>query len=122
MKLIDLDAFREDYQLKEHCEGCERYGKKDCDYPSYSARDFCGWLDDAPIVETIPIGPLAVWLAGYHVSPPEYALKETGAINPIDQLGTIFTPNQIATAWAYHLKKLMESGLMEDDNGKEKHI
>ena len=65
-----------------------------------------------PTVDAIPIEPLAVWLAGYHVSPPEYALKETGALDPIDPASTVFTPNQIATAWAYHLRKLMESGLM----------
>ena len=64
-------------------------------------------------VDAIPINQLAVWLAGYHVSPPEYALKETGALDPIDQATTVFTPNQIATAWAYHLRKLCESGLME---------
>ena len=66
-----------------------------------------------PTVDAIPIEPLAVWLAGYHVSPPEYALKETGALDPIDPASTVFTPNQIATAWAYHLRKLMESGLMD---------
>jgi len=54
-RYIDIDAFRADYQLGEYCEGCERYGKKDCDYPSYSARDFCGWLDDAPIVDAAPV-------------------------------------------------------------------
>ena len=111
-RLIDLDAFRADYELREHCEECGRHGKKDCDYASYSARDFCGWLDDAPVVDAIPIDPLAVWLAGYHVSPPEYALKETGVLDLIDQASTVFSPNQIATAWAYHLRKLMESGLM----------
>lgn len=66
-----------------------------------------------PSVDAIPIEPLAVWLAGYRVSPPEYALKETGALDPIDQATTVFTQNQIATAWAHHLRKLCESGLME---------
>lgn len=69
-------------------------------------------IDECETVDAIPIDPLAVWLAGYHVSPPEYALKETGALNPIDPASTMFTPNQIATAWAYHLRKLCESGLM----------
>ena len=66
-----------------------------------------------PTVDAIPIEPLAVWLAGYHVSPPEYALKETGAYDEIDPQSVVYTPNQIATAWAYHLRKLMESGLMD---------
>jgi len=53
--LIDRAAFRKDYALGERCESCERYGKKDCEYPTYSARDFCGWLDDAPIVDAVPV-------------------------------------------------------------------
>lgn len=113
MKLIDLDAFRKEYELRESCNGCGRYGKKDCDYPSYSARDFCGWLDDAPAVDAIPIEPLAVWLAGYHVSPPEYALIQTGAYDEIDPASVVYTASQSAKAWVYHLRKLMESGLME---------
>lgn len=70
------------------------------------------YLEEAKTIDAIPISPLAVWLAGYHASPPEYALKETGALDPIDQASTVFTPNQIATAWDYHLRKLMESGFM----------
>lgn len=50
MRLIDVDVFREEYGLAKRCEDCPRYGKKDCDYPYYSAKDFCGWLDDAPTV------------------------------------------------------------------------
>ena len=53
MRLIDLDAFRVDYELRENCDECSRYGTKDCDYASYSARDFCGWLDDAPIATAL---------------------------------------------------------------------
>lgn len=64
-------------------------------------------------VDAIPIKPLSVWLAGYHVSPPEYALIQTGAYDEIDPASVVYTASQIATAWAYHLRKLMESGLME---------
>ena len=78
----------------------------------YTTGHFITAIDECETVDAIPIEPLAVWLAGYHVSPPEYALKETGALDPIDQASTVFTPHQIATAWAYHLRKLMESGLM----------
>ena len=74
--------------------------------------DALTYLHEVETVDAISIDLLAVWLAGYHVSPPEYALKETGALNPIDPASTVFTPNQIATAWAYHLRKLCESGLM----------
>ena len=62
MRLIDLDAFREEYDLREHCEDCGRRNKKECDYPSYSARDFCGWLDDVPTIDAVPIKPLCAWL------------------------------------------------------------
>lgn len=55
MRLIDLDAFREEYDLRERCEDCGRRDKKACDYPTYSARDFCGWLDDAPTVDAVPV-------------------------------------------------------------------
>ena len=64
MRLIDLDAFREEYDLREHCEDCGRRNKKECDYPSYSARDFCGWLDDVPTIDAVPLKPLCEWLAG----------------------------------------------------------
>lgn len=63
MRLIDLDAFREEYDLREHCEDCGRCNKKACDYPSYSARDFCGWLDDVPTIEAVPLDRLCDWLA-----------------------------------------------------------
>lgn len=73
MRLIDLDAFRSDYELREHCEECGRYGKKDCDYASYSARDFCGWLDDAPTVPAVPLDKLCEWLAEHYGSPCQLA-------------------------------------------------
>lgn len=70
-------------------------------------------IEGLPSVEAVPLEPLCVWLAGYHVSPPEYALKETGAMDEIDPDSVVYTPNQIATAWVYHLRQLMESGLMD---------
>lgn len=63
MRLIDLDAFREEFDLREHCEDCGRRNKKECDYPLYSARDFCGWLDDVPTIEAVPLDKLCDWLA-----------------------------------------------------------
>ena len=65
-----------------------------------------------PTVDAIPIEPLAVWLAGYRTSPPEYALIQAGAYNEIDPASVAYTASQSAKAWAYHLRKLMESGLM----------
>ena len=65
-----------------------------------------------PAVDAIPIEPLAVWLAGYRVSPPEYALIQTGEYDEIDPATVVYTASQSAKAWAYHLRKLMESGLI----------
>ena len=70
-------------------------------------------INHAPTVDAIPIEPLAVWLAGYRVSPPEYALIQAGAYDEIDPASVAYTASQSAKAWAYHLRKLMESGLME---------
>lgn len=64
-------------------------------------------------VDAIPIEPLAAWLAGYRASPPEYALIQTGAYDEIDPASVVYTASQRAKAWAYHLRKLMESGLMD---------
>jgi len=89
MRLIDLDAFREEYDLREHCEDCGRRNKKSCDYPSYSARDFCGWLDDAPTVDAVPLDKLCDWLAENASLPVgEYMIS--------------------AMAWRRKLKKWME--------------
>ena len=117
MRLIDLDAFREEYDLREHCEDCGRRNKKACDYPSYSARDFCGWLDDAPTVEAVPIKPLSAWLAAY-AAPPDYAL-ETVIRDGNDPASILYTVNGRAKAWELHLKTLIESGLIEEEHGND---
>lgn len=77
-----------------------------------SVSDAKGVLEGMKAVDAIPIEPLAVWLAGYRVSPPEYALIQTGAYDEIDPASVVYTASQSAKAWAYHLRKLMESGLM----------
>ena len=52
--LIDRDAFKSDYGMKDDCADCEKElrGKvKACEYDRiYSKMDFCGWLDDAEAV------------------------------------------------------------------------
>ena len=52
--LIDVDAFKADYGMKDDCADCEKEcsGKvKACEYDRiYSKMDFCGWLDDADVV------------------------------------------------------------------------
>ena len=53
-RLIDVDAFKADYGMKDDCADCEKemHGKvKACEYDRiYSKMDFCGWLDDADVV------------------------------------------------------------------------
>ena len=55
MRLIDVDMFRADYKLAEKCNDCKRDSKWECDRQMYSARDICGWLDDAEIVDAEPV-------------------------------------------------------------------
>ena len=55
MRLIDIDAFRKDWGLAERCEDCER-GARECQYDQiYTRMDFCGWLDDAEIIDAVPV-------------------------------------------------------------------
>ena len=53
-QLIDVDAFKAGYGMKDNCADCEKemHGKaKACDYYHiYSKMDFCNWLDDADVV------------------------------------------------------------------------
>lgn len=53
-RLVDADAFKADYGMKDDCEDCEKEmrGKaKACMYDYiYSKMDFCGWIDDAPTI------------------------------------------------------------------------
>lgn len=107
MRLIDLDDFREEYDLREHCEDCGRRNKKACDYPSYSARDFCGWLDDAPTVDAVPIKAISAWLAGY-AAPPKYALDK------FPESGQCLA-NTRAAAWEHHIRTMMECGLLQEE-------
>lgn len=52
MRLIDIDAFRKENRMAEHCEDCER-NSRECQYNDFSMMDFCGWLDDAPTVDAV---------------------------------------------------------------------
>lgn len=55
MRLIDIDAFRKDLGLAERCEDCER-DARGCQYDQiYTRMDFCGWLDDAEIIDAVPV-------------------------------------------------------------------
>ena len=48
--LIDIDALKKGYRMGNDCNDCETDWKS-CQYDRvYSKMDFCGWLDDAPVV------------------------------------------------------------------------
>ena len=53
-RLVDADAFKADYGMKDDCADCEKemQGKvRACEYDRiYSKMDFCGWLDDADTI------------------------------------------------------------------------
>lgn len=49
-ELIDRDAFIKDWGLGKECNSCDQNWKK-CMYDRiYSKEDFCGWIDDPPVV------------------------------------------------------------------------
>ena len=55
MRLIDVDELRADYGMAEDCKDCKT-GYRSCQYDNtYTKMNFCGWLDDAPTVDAIPI-------------------------------------------------------------------
>lgn len=54
-RLIDVDALKADYGMAEDCKNCKT-GYCSCEYDRiYSKMDFCGWLDDAPTVDAVPV-------------------------------------------------------------------
>lgn len=54
-RLIDADALKADYGMAEDCKDCKT-GYLSCEYDRiYSKMDFCGWLDDAPTVDAVPV-------------------------------------------------------------------
>lgn len=55
MRLIDVDALKEDYSMADDCKDCKT-NVLDCEYDHvYTKMDFCGWLDDAPTIEAVPV-------------------------------------------------------------------
>lgn len=53
-RLVDADAFKSDYGMKDDCADCEKEmrGKvKACEYDRiYSKMDFCSWIDVADTI------------------------------------------------------------------------
>lgn len=51
MRLIDVDAFKNDYRMANECKDCQT-PVRTCEYDRvYTKMDFCGWLDSAPTVQ-----------------------------------------------------------------------
>lgn len=52
MRLIDVDTFKREHRMAYMCGDCDR-NTRECEYDSgFSLMDFCGWLDDAPTIES----------------------------------------------------------------------
>ena len=53
-RLIDVDALKLEYGMKDDCNDCEREMRgsvKACEYDTvYTKMNFCEWLDDSPAV------------------------------------------------------------------------
>lgn len=58
-RLIDVDKFKAVNGMKDDCADCDKElrGKsKACEFDRvYTKMDFCGWLDDAPTVDAVPV-------------------------------------------------------------------
>lgn len=60
MRLIDADVLKADYGMADDCKDCKT-GYRSCEYDRiYSKMDFCGWLDDVPTVDAVPVVRCAV--------------------------------------------------------------
>ena len=59
MRLIDADRFKAVNGMKDDCADCDKElrGKsKACEFDRiYTKMDFCGWLDDAPTADAVPV-------------------------------------------------------------------
>lgn len=105
MRLIDADA------LKSLILSRRKAAK------TLTGIDLVMVIDYAPTIDAIPIKPLSVWLAVY-AAPPKYALE--AICNDIDPASIAYTANDRARAWEYHIKQLMECGLMEEEHDARK--
>lgn len=48
--LIDRDAFTADYGMADECRNCKS-DPRSCEFDrNYTKLDFCGWLDNAPVI------------------------------------------------------------------------
>lgn len=51
MRLIDVDAFKNDYRMADECKDCQTHINA-CEHDRvYTKMDFCEWLDSAPTIQ-----------------------------------------------------------------------
>lgn len=55
MRLVDLDAIRERFNVAEYCSDCKRKNFDCYKEQGYSPRRICEDLDDVPVIDAIPI-------------------------------------------------------------------
>lgn len=59
MRLIDADALKTVHGMGDDCAECDKEERKKstkCEYDrNFTKMDFCGWLEDAPTVDAVPV-------------------------------------------------------------------
>lgn len=56
MRLIDADKLKQDHFMSDECETCINDVGRCQNWHSYTKMDFCGWIDDAPTVDSVKHG------------------------------------------------------------------
>ncbi len=56
MRLIDADKLKQDHFMGNECETCINDVGRCQDWHSYTKMDFCGWIDDAPTMDSVKHG------------------------------------------------------------------
>jgi len=99
MKLTDVDALRDSFDVAYKCEDCKRdpryCGTDLFDNCVFTARMICDELDDAPIIEAIPIE----WLLKKR---EEYAKREFGKL-------TVLAVDRVLWRWYEEKEKENEN-------------
>lgn len=55
MRLIDVDALKREYNMADVCENCKTDARECQMQDVYTKMAFCGWLEDAPTIDAIPM-------------------------------------------------------------------
>lgn len=78
-RLIDADALKADYGMKDDCKDCEKELQgyvRQCQYNAvYTKMDFCEWIDSAPTIDLVRKGHKI----NQHSYPAKWLCSECGA-------------------------------------------